>query len=375
MASSTSHFSDIVSKFIIQGSVKEVIPWGNGNINDTYRVINQESHAPDYILQRVNENVFHNVEQLMENQMKVIHHVSSLASKGSCDVSIQDSSNNNIFQPPIQRKKDLNHQEGKKTEKTCYLYKNEKGWWRVSQFALNYQSYEQAPNVKVAKQAGGTIGSMILALSTFQVETLFITIPDFHNIHKRMEQLNDACSSNTAGERTDAAQNIMLKLKTNAPIFLDMYDNALSGAVPLRATHNDTKFNNMLFHPEKNVGIVIDLDTFMPGYSFFDIGDAVRSGMISADEDEPDLEKVKLNKETYHAFLDAFVTTAKSVLTPKEISYLPYAGAYMSFVLGVRFLTDYLNGDIYFKTKYPTHNLVRARCQFKVCDVFLEDMS
>lgn len=356
-----SSLSEIVSKFAIQGKVKEIKPWGNGNINDTYRVINEDKNFPDYILQRVNDDVFTDVEKLMDNQMLVINHVVNSSPK------VGNGLADGIFQPPIQRlDNDIEH-------KQSYLYHDEEGWWRMSEFALSYTSYDQVPDITVAKQAGTTIGHMVVALSTFHAQDLHETIPHFHNINKRMEQLNQAWEA-AAKDIKDEAKDIMNQIQANAHFFQAMHDSATSGALPLRATHNDTKFNNLLFHPDNDIGKVIDLDTLMPGYSFFDIGDVLRSGMVLAAEDETDLTKVKLNKGACNAFIDAFVNTARSVLTQKEISYIPLSGAYMSFMLSTRFLADYLNGNVYFKTNYPRHNFDRACCQLKVSDVFRESL-
>ena len=370
---------DVVSKFHVKGSVREIIPWGNGHINDTFRVVVQASKddnisaarnnnstqsitatetPPDYILQRINDSIFLEVKKLMDNQDVVI----SFAQKnGFCG----------IFQPNLRVKNvqiDDNN-DGKSSGE--YLYRNDKGWWRMSEFASGYESYDLMPNTEIAHKAGCTIGCMILALSSFDANKLHVTIPDFHNIHHRMNQLNDAWSK-TSNERKEDGKELMERIKTQAPRFIEMYNSALSGELPLRASHNDTKLNNLLLHPQKDVGVVVDLDTLMPGYSFFDIGDVLRSGIISAEEDERDLTKVTLNNEAYTAFHEALVRTAQSVLSPKEIEYIPLSGGYMAFVLAVRFLTDFYNFDRYFKTKYPDHNLVRAKCQLRVSDLFSE---
>ena len=372
---------DVVSKFQIKGSVRDIIPWGNGHINDTFRVVVQAPKddvyaarknskdssttttttqtPPDYILQRINDNVFLEVKKLMDNQDVVISFTQQNGFRG-------------IFQPNL-KVKDVQTDDNHCNDKSFgeYLYRNDKGWWRMSEFASGYKSFDLMPNTDIAYKAGSTIGNMIVALSSFDANKLHITIPDFHNIYHRMNQLNDAWSK-TSNDRKEEGKQLMERIKIQAPRFIEMYDNALSGDLPLRASHNDTKLNNLLLHPEKDVGVVVDLDTLMPGYSFFDIGDVLRSGIISADEDERDLTKVTLNDEAYSAFHEALVRTAQSVLTPKEIEYIPLSGGFMSFVLAVRFLTDFYNFDKYFKTKYPDHNLVRAKCQLRVSDLFSE---
>lgn len=345
---------EITSKFNIQGLVKEIIPWGNGHINDTFRVITDDGDG-DYLLQRVNDNVFKQVKNLMYNQEAVIAYT-------------QENNFDGIFQSNLTVKDALDDKCGD------YLYHNDEGWWRMSEFAAGYDAYDLMPNANIARKAGATIGHMLISLSDFDAKKLHITIPDFHNIHHRMNQLNEAWSG-TSKLRKEEGQELMERINKQAIDFIGMYHSALSGELPLRATHNDTKLNNLLFHPEKDVGVVVDLDTLMPGYSFFDIGDVLRSGIISAAEDESDLSKVTLNYEAYSAFHEALVKTAKSVLTQKELEYIPLSGGYMSFVLSVRFLTDFFNMDKYFKTKYPNHNLVRAKCQMKVSDLFKELVS
>ncbi len=335
----------IASKFDC-GQVKEVKEFGNGNINDTFLVKTEGANAPDYILQRINETVFPKIDELMSNQEAVIRH----------------GEGKTIFQPLVK----LVSGEG------GYLFRDEEGqFFRMSVFADEHIGYDRCPNATVASQAGRTIGTMVVTLSDFNVENLHVTIPDFHNLKKRMEQLEQAKASGIK-ERIEGAEDLIKEIESIAPEFLRMYDAACSGALPLRASHNDTKFNNLLFHPHKDVGIVVDLDTLMPGYSFFDIGDVLRSGMVSAEEDEADLSKVELNKVAYNAFVDAFLEIAGSVLTEKEVEFIPSSGGFMSFMLAVRFLSDYMNGDKYFKTKYSNHNLIRARCQLKVCALFKE---
>lgn len=348
-------FHEIILKFETRGSIKQVIPWGNGHINDTFRVINNDDGSPDYILQRINDKIFSQVENLMVNQDLVIEHAKS-------------NGYGEIFRPNVNVKgaggSNINDYGN-------YLFRNEQGWWRMTEFASGFKSYDLMPDVIVARKAGFTIGRMIVALSTFNASKLHVTIPDFHNLHHRMNQLNEAWNGSSK-ERKEEGQDIMNQIKLLAPGFLEMHDTALSGELPLRAAHNDTKLNNLLIHPENDVGVVIDLDTLMPGYSFYDIGDVLRSGIISAEEDESDLTKVTLNYEAYSAFYEALVKASQSVLTPKEIEYIPLSGGYMSFMLAVRFLTDFFNNDIYFKTKYSNHNLVRAKCQLRVSDLFKE---
>jgi len=338
---------DVIVNFQIQGRVHDIIPWGNGHINDSYRVINEDEMSPDYLLQRVNHLVFENVDGLMQNLQKVTDHIQA---KDEFQVLVL-----NIIP----------------TKEGEAYFNNPSGFWRMFEFVSDKKTYDRAENAELAYKAGSTIGKFVVALSDFPVDELHLTIPDFHNIRFRIQQFEDALERGDSIRREEAEEEIK-KVQALSKDYMDLYDFAISGEIPLRVTHNDTKFNNVLLSDVEDMGIVIDLDTIMPGYVFYDLGDGLRSGVIEADEDESDLSKVILNEAFYRAYMDGFLKASKSILTQKEIAILPKSGSYMAFIMAVRFLTDFLNGDVYYKTEYQEHNLVRARCQLKVCELFQE---
>ena len=338
---------DVILHFQIQGSVHDIIPWGNGHINDSYRVINEEEGVPDYLLQRVNHQVFENVGGLMQNLQKVTDHIQAKEEFQDLVLNIIPTKNGEAY------------------------FNNPSGYWRMFEFVSNKKTFDRAEHAGLAYKAGSTIGKFVVALSDFPVDELHLTIPDFHNIRFRMQQFEDALVSGDSIRREGAEEEIK-RVHALSTDFIEMYDFAISGAIPLRVTHNDTKFNNVLLSDVEEMGIVIDLDTIMPGYVFYDVGDGLRSGVIEADEDEPDLSKVIMNEAFYQVYMDGFLNASKSILTQEEITILPKSGSYMALIMAVRFLTDYLNGDVYYKTEYEEHNLVRARCQLKVCELFQE---
>lgn len=338
------NLKSIIQQFQILGNIEEIIPWGNGHINDSFRVKIHEHDKPDYLLQRINHLVFKNVEGLMQNITQVTYHIQKKSKFRDLVLDI------------IPTKKE-----------ESYL-KDDSGYWRLFEFIDDKKSYETSVSVELSHQAGRTFGEFAAAVSDFPIRELHNTIPEFHNINHRIDQFKKALASGNAQRREKASEQIK-EVQSLSSDFCALYNTAVSGEIPLRVTHNDTKFNNVLLGDEGDTGIVIDLDTIMPGYVFFDIGDGLRSGAISAEEDEPNLTKIYLNADYYKAYLDGFLTSAGALLTKKEKAMLPKSGSYMAFIMAVRFLTDFLNGDTYYKTKYMEHNLVRAKNQLKVCDL------
>ena len=317
--------SSIVAKFKVQGTVEEIKPLGAGLINDTYKVNTKEADAPDYVLQRINHAIFQNVEMLQSNIAAVTSHIrKKLTEAGESDIDRKVLS----F---------LSTEEGK-----TYWFDGD-SYWRVMVFIPRAKTYETV-NPEYSNYAGQAFGNFQAMLADIP-ETLGETIPDFHNMEFRLKQLRDAVATNAAG-RVAEVQYYLDEIEKRADEMCKAERLYREGKLPKRVCHCDTKVNNMMFDEDGKVLCVIDLDTVMPSFIFSD--------------------RVNFNMEIFKAFTKGYLEGAKSFLTPIEIENLPYAAALFPYMQCVRFLADYINGDTYYKIKYPEHNLVRTKAQFKL---------
>lgn len=290
--------------------------------------------------------MFPNVEQLMENLGKVTDYILQQEGRQQLIPKLIPTQNNQLF------------------------VELDSGFWRVFEFVEGSSSLDRPDNSDQAYQAARGYGKFLSALNQFPVQNLHVTIPDFHNMKFRLRQFNEALKT-VGKDRYQQASDQIRFVKERGNEMIKMYELASSGLIPLRVTHNDTKFNNVLLTSDGE-STVIDLDTVMPGYSFYDVGDGLRSAAITADEDEYDLSNIELNSEFYQAFLSGYQDATADILTSIENELLEKSGQYMAFIMGIRFLTDFLNGDVYYKTKYADHNLVRAKNQLHVSQLFAE---
>lgn len=339
---STFNLDNILSQFLIEGKVESVKPLGNGLINDTFRVVT-EGDAPDYVLQRINNNIFTDVDLLQHNIEAVTGHIRrKLEAAGADD---------------IDRKvlRFVSTQQGK-----TYYLDNEGRYWRVSVFIPDAVTYEQVDptSSRNAGKAFGEFESMLVDLP----EQLGETIPDFHNMELRARQLQEAIEQDKAG-RVAGVADIIADLQKDMHEMCKAERLFREGKLPKRICHCDTKVNNMMYDKQGNVLCVIDLDTVMPSFVFSDYGDFLRTGANFVAEDDPKIENVGFNQDIFRAFTEGYIESARSFLTPVEVENLPYAVALFPFMQCVRFFADYLNGDSYYKIAYPEHNLVRTRNQ------------
>ena len=335
---------NICSKFGIEGNYKSYEVLTSGHINTTYKV-NFENKS--YILQCINTYVFKNPEEVMENIFKVTSHIKNKFIKENKDYS----------------RYVLNY-------KTCnnnpYIYDEDNKFWRCYDYIDNSTTFNKTDNLNIIKEAGKAFGEFQLHLKDFPVKELNIVIPHFHNTVNRYEIFKTAIKNNLSN-RKHLVEDLIKEYLSLEEIATRMYTLQKEGKLPLKVTHNDTKSNNVLFDITTNEHLaVIDLDTVMPGLVGFDFGDAIRFIANTSDEDEKDLSKVTLDLNKYNAFYEGFVSSLKDTLSPLELETLPLGAITMTIECGVRFLTDYLDGDKYFKTNYPDHNLVRSRCQLKL---------
>ena len=246
-----------------------------------------------------------------------------------------------------------------------YHYRQEK-CWRIYRYIDDSYTINIIKNPGVFENAGRSFGLFQKNLSGYPMESLYEIIKDFHNTPKRLENLKNSIDADVVGRVADVQDEIdfvFARVKDTKRV-LKLYRD---GLIPLRVTHNDTKLNNVLFDNTTKKGIcIVDLDTVMPGSSLYDFGDSIRFGANTAAEDETDLSKVTLSLEYFKAYVDGYLEAAGDSLTDNEIKYLAFSAKLLTFECGIRFLADFLDGDVYFKTEYPEHNLVRARTQFKL---------
>ena len=336
---------NILTHFLLAGTVLGIKPLGNGLINDTYKVETEETSTPDYVLQRINHNIFQDVDLLQDNIEKVTAHLhQKLEATGADDIDRKVLK----FVPTA---------DGK----TYWFDGND--FWRVSVFIPNAKTYE-AVTPEYSYYAGQAFGKFQADLSDIP-ETLGETIPDFHNMEFRLQQLHDAVAADAVG-RVAEVQDLLNELEKRAPEMCQAEQLYREGKLPKRVCHCDTKVNNMMFDEDGSVLCVIDLDTVMPSFIFSDYGDFLRSAANTGAEDDKNLDNVNFNMDIFRAFTKGYLESASCFLRPVEIELLPYAAALFPYMQTVRFLTDYINGDTYYKIQYPDHNLVRSRAQFKL---------
>jgi len=338
----------IAQKFNLTGDIASVAPIGNGHINDTF-LICTDCDDEKFVLQRINHHIFKSPEQLIENINRVIKHLRRKITKAGGDTSRQTLK----FMPV----KDEN-------SAYKYMYIAECGhYYRVYQYIKNTVTYNKATPT-LFHQSGLAFGLFAAQLSDFDASSLHEVIPDFHNTKSRFDALMQSAHNDKSG-RANLVKSMVefAKLRESLTTMLSCAN------LPTRVTHNDTKLNNVMFDKQSGEAIcVIDLDTVMSGLALYDFGDAIRFGASTADEDEQDLLKVSLDLTLFEAFTSGYLTHMRSVLTDDEINLLAASAKIMTFECGMRFLKDYIDGNVYFKADYPEHNLTRAKTQFKLVE-------
>lgn len=344
------NFNEVVKNFQFEGTFIEATPYGSGHINDTFAAYFKKDNGENirYILQRINHRIFKDVDGLMRNIDGVTKHL-----RGKIVAAGGDTERETLNLIPTV--------DGK------VFYKSEVGdFWRAYVFIEKALTYNVVENVTHFYNAGRAFGKFQQLLSDFPAETLCETIADFHNTPKRYQAFLEALEKDVKGRAKDCKPEIdfVLERAKDTAVLVDLLN---AGKLPLRVTHNDTKFNNVMIDDATGEGIcVIDLDTVMPGLSLYDFGDSIRSGTNTGEEDDKDLSRVTMSVELFENFAKGFLETAGKALTPLEIELLPFSGKIMTLECGIRFLTDYLSGDVYFKVHREGHNLDRTRTQFKL---------
>ena len=334
--------NDILSKFDVDSTIRT---YGNGHINDTYC-----TEKPKHILQRINTNVFKNPDELMQN----IENVTEFLRKKIID---------NYGDPQRETMTIIKTIDGRN-----YYQADKDNVFRLYKFISGTKTIENGATAKDMYNAGKGFGKFTKMLDDFPIDTLFETIRDFHNTPKRVEALKEAIEKDILGRRKHIESEIEFALK-NAEFASKVTHGLASGDIPLRVTHNDTKINNILFDKQNGEALcVIDLDTVMPGSMLYDFGDALRIGASTAAEDETDLSKVHFDEKIFKAFAKGYIGEVKDVMAKREAELFAFSVKLMTYECGIRFLTDYLNGDTYFKIHRENHNLERARNQFRLVE-------
>lgn len=335
-------------KFKLEGNVISSSPFGSGHINDTYKITTDSLNNDLYLLQRINHNIFQDVNGLMNNIEIVCNHLKQkLAHLGEVEV-------------------------GKRTMtivKTLdgenYYKDNNDEYWRIFLLIPNTTSYDILETTEQAFSGGMAFGEFQKQLSDLDPNQIIEILPNFHNVEFRLNNLKEAITKDSAS-RVSKVEDLLAYVFQREQKMRTILELGRAGKLPLRITHNDTKFNNVLLDKDDNVQCVIDLDTVMPGYVAYDFGDAIRTIINSAAEDEEDVAKIVLNIPLFQSFTAGYLSQAREFLTASEIDSLIYAVHLLPYMQAVRFLTDYLAGDTYYKIAYPEHNLVRTKAQLKL---------
>lgn len=337
---------NIFSRFITEGTYLSGGSFGPGHIHDTYRIITAEGECSDYILQRINNNVFSDVPKLQENIERVTGHLQKkISAIPGSDI----------------RRECLTLIPSKATGRS-WITDQYNNYWRMFLFIADHRSYERVDSHHKAFEGGRAVGRFQALLADLPGDPLYETIPDFHNIIKRLDTFHRVIAEDRAGRVSSAGREIdeIVKREEDMKIIIRLGEE---GKIPLRITHNDTKFNNILFDRNDRALCIIDLDTVMPGYVHYDFGDAIRTAANTTTEDASDLSSVSMDAGIFEAYARGYLSETAATLNTTETDYLAFAPGLLTYIMATRFLTDYLDGDKYYKIKYPQHNLQRHKAQ------------
>lgn len=350
MHSLNKTFEEICKAYRLKGEFFGYNVIKSGNINDTFTVhTDGDQGGRTYLVQRINHKVFLEPERIVSNVCRITDHIRlRMLADGERDIK--------------RRVLKMYH-----TPDGEYIYRSEdENYWRVISFITNSCTFNSRPTEKIMHNAGVAFGEFQKNLSDFDASSLYETIPHFHDTVKRYEDFEKSISEDKAG-RVALAKDEIAYLRSMSEYAGYFKNLAAQNKIKLRVTHNDTKCNNVMFDAGTGEPLaVIDLDTVMPGYAAYDFGDAVRFAANTAAEDEKDLSQVSLDTNMFTKFASGFVPQLYGNLDDEEISTLHMGALVVTLELATRFLGDYLNGDVYFKTAYGKHNLVRARCQIRL---------
>ncbi|MBE6552674.1 MAG: aminoglycoside phosphotransferase family protein [Ruminococcaceae bacterium] len=348
-----SELQNVAERFSIKGKIKNIERINKGYINRTYKVetLSEHNHIHQYILQRINTNVFPDIDVLMSNFKVTTEHLST------------------SLQMPGHHKRGM-VQTLRPTKDGKLYFKDEDGAWRVITYFDNVYSLDIPDDANVFYHAGVSFGRFIKAMSSLEIGKIKEVIPNFHNTVSRYNDLEDAITRDPKG-RVSEVENEISFIRERTDLFGLIVDALESGKIPTRICHNDCNLNNILFDDVTHLPVaIIDLDTVMPSSPLYDFGDSMRIGTNTAKDDEKDLSKVSCDLHLYEEYARGYLEACGDILTKEELELLPYASLVITSEDGIRFLADHINGDTYYTIDYPGQNLDRARTQLKL----LQDM-
>jgi Ser/Thr protein kinase RdoA (MazF antagonist) len=343
-----------VVKLFVSGDNIQVAPLGAGHINDSYKVL---VDGKEFVLQKINHAIFKNVPELQNNILRVITHIrTKLKEKGITDIE----------------RRVLNLVPAK--DGKYYHHDSDGNYWRLMDFIKDSKSFDNI-SPELAEKTGEAFGEFQSMLADMPGDPLYEIIPNFHNIESRLATFRESVKKNLAGRLVEV-QDLVNEIEKRAEEMCLPEQLHREGKLPKRTNHCDTKVNNVLFDSGgKEVLCVVDLDTVMPGYVLSDFGDFMRTGANTGKEDDTELDKVSLNLPVFEAYTRGYLRTAERFLTDVEIENLALGAKLLTYMQTVRFLTDYLDGDTYYKIKSPSHNLERSLAQFKLLQSMEENYS
>lgn len=338
--------ANIFAQFNTGTQLKSFKTFGSGHINDTLLIESVGDTNPDFIIQRINHYIFKDVKGLMRNIELVTNFIRSYLE------TIQGTD-------PNKEVLTLVYTNSGKT----FFQDAEGEYWRCYLMIPNTVSFDKVDSCEKALEGGRIFGKFQSMLAGLDPKLLTETIPFFHDLEKRLETFHDTVERDPV-KRVKIADEEIRFVEERAEELLQITRKINEGLIPLRITHNDTKFNNILFDANDQAQCIVDLDTVMPGSVLHDFGDAIRTGTNTGAEDEADLSKVGMDIELFKAYAEGYLSEAHTFLSPIEIENLALSAKFMVFIIGLRFLTDYIDGDNYFKVHHLEHNLQRCRAQF-----------
>lgn len=338
--------NEIIQKFAVEGNIIKVRDYGSGHINQTSLVeILRDGQEQNYIFQRINTGIFKDVDGLMENIVGVTSYLKEKIKERGGD-------------PDRETLQVIPTKDGRNY---CCA---DNGYYRMYRFITGAVCLDAVQNPEDFYESGVAFGTFQSLLAGYPAQTLHETIPDFHHTGKRFEALCQAVKADVCKRASLAGEEIAFAMQREQEMCV-LVDLLGRKELPLRVTHNDTKLNNVMLDAKTRKGIcVVDLDTVMPGLSLYDFGDSIRFGANTALEDETDLSKVSLDLGLYEAYVKGYLEGCNGSLEKKELELLPMGAKLMTVECGMRFLTDYLSGDTYFRIHREGHNLDRCRTQF-----------
>ena len=344
--------SAIGDQFAVQGEFLFGEEIDSGHINSTYRATYRQNNGSEqrYVFQAINRKVFKDPYAVMNNVEKVTRHINSRVLRLKKDLGGQTL---NLFPARAGG---------------SWVEDGEGAVWRCYNHIEGCVTYDVVENTRQAYQAARAFGSFQDLVSDLDSSSIIETIPDFHHTRKRFARLMEVAAADSLGRLESVRREFEFVQSREAltGLLLDLVD---SGSIPVRVTHNDTKINNVMIDAASDEAVcVIDLDTVMPGLALYDFGDLVRSATSPAAEDETDLSKVEMQMPMFEALVEGYLDAAGDFINDTEVEYRPHAGKLMTLEVGIRFLTDYLEGDVYFKTHHASHNLERCRTQLKLVE-------